>query len=89
MKKADVSADDLLGAAKKGTGCLEDKLINVSSFMHNRIFNPYAAGTQMKIFIMRGGRIGPEPGRTEELMLGQICWIVDRTVTLEVTHQRL
>ena len=39
-----------LGVELKGTGCLEDMFIDASSVRHNRIFNLYAAGTQMKMF---------------------------------------
>ena len=53
----------------KGTEDLENQFTGVSSSENNRIFNPYAAGTQVNHTIMANGRTRPKPSRSRTLIL--------------------
>ena len=70
-------------ADQKGTGHLEDISMNLITIKQNGIFSIHAAGTQVKMCMEIGGRIKPQLQRTGVLLLGQICKIVNRTVTLK------
>ena len=63
--------------------------MDMSSVEHNMIFNPSGAGTKVKMY--HNDRWGNKTSsdRVKGLILGVICQIISRTVTLEVNHPKV